>query len=117
MMYSPRPLFRFGNAGSYRKVLVSTKIVEAFASTLSKWAVYSQSNGGSASMTTEEYLLAEKFNVVAKTNTHARYVNGKLRCTLDSTPDGWVVGASGKTRFHVGWVEVKETIEQLKALP
>lgn len=62
----------------------------------------------------QAHLTAHGFNVAAAGRTHTRHINGKLGCTIDHRPDGWAIGASGKTRFGREWSEVQETIENLK---
>lgn len=65
-------------------------------------------------MTTHDaHLTALKFNLVARTTDYARWVNGRLRCTLDKTPSGWVIGAEGITVQGATWKRVLETINRL----
>ena len=63
--------------------------------------------------TPADHLTALKFNVVAKSPTRTRWVSGRLGCTLDCAPDGWTIGAEGKTTFGQSWETVLETINRL----
>jgi len=61
-----------------------------------------------------DYLTTHGFTAVAKSRSFTHWVNGKLRCTVIQSPQGWGIGAEGTSRSEQTWDEVKQTIERLQ---